>query len=263
MKPFLAVFRVRFRLLLQYRAAALAGVITQITWGFLLTMGLAAFYRAAKTTPPMPLNQIFSYIWLGQAMYALLPFFPEGETRALMRTGNVAYELLRPVDTYALWFARAIALRSAPTLLRSLPLFALALLFFGLEPPASATAGAASGAALVGALALSAAITVLAGTSLFWTISGEGVTQLLPVGVLLLSGNVLPLPLFPAWAQPLLALQPFRGIIDAPFRLYTGNIPVSDFGAVVAHQWIWVVILVLLGRFAMRRGMRRVVVQGG
>ena len=44
----------------------------------------------------------------------------------MMRTGNVAYERLRPVDTYFYWFARAMAWRAAATLLRSIPLLLVA-----------------------------------------------------------------------------------------------------------------------------------------
>jgi ABC-2 type transport system permease protein len=263
MKPLVAVFSLRFRLLLHYRAAAFAGLVTQLAWGFLLTMGLAAFYRSADVTPPMPLNQIFSYIWLGQATFAMLPWLVDPETRQLMRTGNVAYELLRPVNVCAFWFARALALRSAPTLLRAVPLGVIAWLWFGLESPPSAASGAAAAGALVGALALSAVITVVAGSTLFWTISGEGVTQLLPIVVLLFSGNLLPLPLFPDWAQPVLTALPFRGIVDAPLRLYTGHIPATDFWAVALHQWLWVVVLYLVGRAIMQRGLRHLVVQGG
>jgi ABC-2 type transport system permease protein len=211
----------------------------------------------------MPLNQIFSYIWLGQATFAMLPWMTDPEARAMMRTGNVGYELLRPVDIHSLWLARALALRSAPTLLRGFPLFVIALVFLGLEPPASAASGLACAGALIGALALSAAFTVLAGTTLFWTISGEGITQLLPIIVPLLSGNILPLPLFPDWTQPLLAALPFRGMMDAPFRLYTGHIAAGDFWAVAAHQWVWVAALILAGRWMMQRGLRQVVVQGG
>ncbi len=42
----------------------------------------------------------------------LLLWRPDPESRSSLRTGNVAYELLRPVDLYGLWFARAIAGRA-------------------------------------------------------------------------------------------------------------------------------------------------------
>ncbi len=45
MTPYLAVFSARIRMLLQYRAAAMAGMATQIFWGWIRVMIFAAFHR--------------------------------------------------------------------------------------------------------------------------------------------------------------------------------------------------------------------------
>ena len=46
MKKYWSFFRMRFLGGLQYRAAALAGCITQFAWGFLEILMFHAFYRA-------------------------------------------------------------------------------------------------------------------------------------------------------------------------------------------------------------------------
>ena len=74
---------------------------------------------------------------------------------------------------------------------------------------------------------------------------------------------VIPLPLFPDWAQRVLDILPFRGICDAPFRLYMGHIPATEAWAVLFHQVIWIVILVAFGAWLLSRATRRLVVQGG
>ena len=110
---------------------------------------------------------------------------------------------------------------------------------------------------------MSSAITVLLNVSLMWTVAGEGISQLVFSLVLVLSGMVVPLPLFPDWAQGLLRALPFSGLADTPFRLYTGHLPPAEVVPVIAHQVLWTVALVLLGRFALAVGKRRLVVQGG
>ena len=69
--------------------------------------------------------------------------------------------------------------------------------------------------------------------------------------------------MFPDWMQQLIAVLPFRGLMDTPSRIYLGVI--SGLPAVLAilHQIVWIVALVLLGRLVLARGLRRLVVQGG
>lgn len=258
-----AVFRARFLALLQYRTAAIAGLGTQVFWGFLRLMIFAAFYRSTTAAQPMTLAEVTTYVWLGQATLMLIIWRPDAEIDDMVRSGNVAYELVKPVDLYALWFARSVASRAAPTLLRALPMLGLAALFFGLGPPASATAFLAWLGSTVAAVLLSGAIGTLILVSMLWTVSGRGLTVLLTTGGWALSGITLPIPLFPDWARPLLEALPFRGLMDTPFRLYMGHIPASEAPAHLLHQLTWIVLLALLGRTLLQRGTRRLVVQGG
>jgi ABC-2 type transport system permease protein len=257
------VLSARFRTLLQYRAAAVAGFGTQLFWGFIRVMIFSAFFASARGPMPMNLSEVITYVWLGQAMLMILPLRVGNEVEEMVRTGNVAFELLRPVDLYGLWFARAVASRTAPTLLRSVPMFVLALLFFGMAPPASAASGLAWIAATIGAVAVGASITTLLSVMLLWTMSGRGASQLLMACTWVFSGLVIPLPFYPEWAQPVLNFLPFRGMMDIPFRLYMGHIPAAEAPALLAHQVAWTLAIVMIGRMLLARGMRRLVVQGG
>lgn len=263
MRSYWALFGARFRTLLQYRAAAAAGVGTQFFWGLILTMIYEAFYRSSRQPQPIAYREVVTYVWLGQAFLAMLPWNVDAELRALIRSGAVAYEMLRPVDLYAYWYCRVLALRTAPTLLRAVPVLTLSALFLGLRPPPSPASALAFALAMLGSLLLGCAITALMTVSLLWTISGEGIAQLVSALVLVLSGMNVPLPLFPAWAQRIANVLPFRGLIDVPFRLYVGHIPPAQAGPLLAQQMVWTLSLVLLGRWLLACGKRRLVVQGG
>ena len=263
MSAYRAVLSARFRMLLQYRAAALAGMSTQLFWGLIRVMIFEAFYRSSTAIHPMTFPEVVNYVWLGQAMFAMLPWAIDGEIRTMVRSGTVVYELVRPVDLYNFWYSRAIASRTAPTLLRSVPLFAAALLFFGLQLPPSVESAGAWILGTLGAVLLACAISNLIHISLLWTLAGEGLIQIVQVGIFVFSGLIVPLPLFPDWAQPILNILPFRGLADIPFRLYMGHIPPGQVWGLFAHQIIWTLVLVLCGRWLLSRGTRRLVVQGG
>ena len=263
LRPYRSFFAARFRMLLQYRGAAFGGMVTQVFFGLILVMVYDAFYRSSDAPQPMSFAEVRSYIWLGQALLALLPWNVEGELRVMIRTGGVAYELLRPLGLYPLWFARTLASRLAPAVLRAVPIFALALAFFGLQLPPSPLAALAYLAATAGAIALGAALTVLLTVSLLWTVSGEGITQLGTALVTLLSGMAVPIPLFPDAVRRALEFLPFRGLVDTPFRLYVGSLPPSAVVPLLGHQLAWTAALVALGALALRRGLRRLEIQGG
>ncbi len=263
MRAYWSYFSARFRQLLQYRAAALAGFCTQVFWGFIRVMIFRAFYAASTADMPMSYQEVVNYVWLGQAMLLMLPWSIDQELFDMIRSGNVAYQLLRPLELYRVWYARSLALRTAPTLLRSVPMLVVAGLLFGLQAPPSSASAAAWVASTACAVLLAAAFSTLVTVSLLWTIAGDGVRMFTGTIVMLLGGLIVPIPLFPDWAQPVLSMLPFRHLMDTPFRLYMGHIPAGRAPALLAQQLGWTVALILLGRWLMGRGIRKLVIQGG
>ena len=262
MKPYVAILSARFRMLLQYRAAAAAGFGCQLFWGLIRMMIFTAFYENATADTPMSVASVVTYIWMGQAFICLLPFRADAEVANMIRSGDVAYELLRPTDLYGLWFSRTVAERVAPTLLRCVPMLVVATVFGWIHWPEWASL-LAWGSSLLAAVALSSALSTLMTITMLWTVSGQGVNMLIAASLFPLSGLLVPLPLFPEAVQPILSALPFRGVCDIPMRLFTGDIPPSDLPAMLAHQLGWTLGLVLLGRGLLRRAARRLVVQGG
>jgi ABC-2 type transport system permease protein len=263
---YVAIVAARFRALLQYRAAALGGLFTQTFFGLVRIMILGAFYASSSERAPMSLTAANGYVWLGQATLLLIPWRSDEDVAEQIRSGTVVYELCRPLDLYGVWFARSLAWRTAPVLLRMLPMFVIAMVVmpseWRLEPP-SAAALAMWVPCFAGAVLVSTAMTTLINATLMWTIAGDGVPMLIACLATMFGGLVIPLPLFPDWAQPALHAMPFAGILDLPSRVFTGDIAPGDAWWVLAHQLAWTLALIALGRRLVARGIRRLVVQGG
>lgn len=263
MKPYFAILDARFRGLLQYRASAIAGIGTQLFFGYVRVMIFMAFYASSAAAQPMTADQVVSYIWLSQAFLLLAMFGVEPEIAAMIRSGGVAYELTRPVDLYSLWFSRCLAARLAPTLLRAVPQLILAYAFLGLAAPTSLPAFGWFLAAIVSGAVLAAAISAALTISMLWTISGEGITRLAPAVIFLFSGIIIPLPLFPDWLQPIVQSLPFRGLIDVPFQMYLGLLTGRDALIALVQTWAWTAGFIMIGRLALNRGLKQLVAQGG
>ncbi|WP_169083411.1 ABC transporter permease [Paenibacillus sp. PL91] len=267
MKAYLSVFKLRLTNGLQYRTAALAGIATQFFWGFIIIMVFEAFYSGAVTQPPISLKQLITYVWLQQAFLAfIMLWFRDNELFQLITTGNIAYELCRPSGIYGLWYAKLIAQRLASAILRSLPILAVA--FFLPEPyrmpaPSDPLALLLFIVALVLGLCMIVSLSMLMYISVFVTLSPAG--SLLMFGVIgeFLAGMVIPVPLMPSWLQSIVYVLPFRWTADFPFRVYSGHIPKEEALIGIAIQLVWFIVLVALGRAAMAKALRRVVVNGG
>lgn len=272
MQAYRSLFFARFALLLQYRAAAVAGIATQLFWGFVKVMVLKAFFSHATSVQPMTFSEAIGYVWLGQAfIMAVVPWSGDRDVQELIRSGAVGYDLLRPIDLYNFWFTRALSMRTAPLILRAIPILGIAMLLlpqlglaeWSLAIPPSLGALVAFCLSFIGAVLLSSALTMLLTVSMMWTLSGEGVNSIVPTLIIFFSGMVVPLPLFPDWLQPLLNFLPFSGLLDQPLRLFTGNLSSTMLPGVLIHQAFWIAVIVWLGRFLVRRGINRLVIQGG
>ena len=263
MRPYAAIFASRFQTMLQYRAATAAGIATQVFWGLVRSMIFDAFYTSSSGPHPLTHDQAITYIWLGQALLLITMLNVDADVAAMIRSGSVAYEMTRPLDLYTSWFVRALSGRAAPLIMRSIPIFAISGLFFGLTAPASPGAGMLFLFSALGGLLTSASLIALLTISLLWTISGEGISRLAPGLVFVFSGILVPIPLLPNWVQSVAAILPFRGLIDTPFRIYMGQLSGTAATTALLFQVAWLIALVILGRMALARGVRRLVVQGG
>ena len=270
MRPYLALFAARFRQGLQYRAAAWAGALTQVCFGLFLVSALEAFSAAAPGAAGS-FGKTASYVWLGQALFLLMPWNPDPELRDSVRLGEVGGQLARPLDLYWSWFARAAGFRLSAAALRAIPCLAIAAFVLplaglgdiALGAPASPAAALAFAAALPGAVLLSAAITTIYPIFFFRSVSASGAMMIAAAAASLCGGSLAPLPLLPAWMGNALALTPYAFVTDAPFRLWTGFSPPGAVFRVLAFQAAWTAIAVALGRAWLGRRLTGVEIAGG
>lgn len=259
MRAYISAFRIRVKLELQYRAAALGGLVTQVFFGLIAIYLYRALYGA--NADPALLSATATYVWIQQAFFRMVLGGDAALTDAILK-GDFVYQIVRPVDQYSYWFSRILAQKSTGSLMRALPMLLFAALLpngLGLSAPAGAGALlCAIFALLLGLITVTAVESISAGFVLL-TLDNRGIYAIFSFIELLLCGNTIPLTLFPDSWQRFNQWQPFAQILDAPIRLYTGEYALSRFAQVALVQLGWIVVLVLLWRCTLRR----VIVQGG
>lgn len=267
MKRYLSFFRLRFSMGLQYRTAAIAGMTTQLAWGFMEIMVFRAFYAADAAAFPMSFEATASYIWLQQAFLAVFAaWLMEPEIFDCIVDGNVAYELCRPIRIYDMWFARSMASRLSKVALRCFPIIFVALLLpkpYGISLPPSPAHVVLFLITLALSFLVSVAFYMWIYVLTFYTISPMGLRIMVGSVVEFFSGGGIPLPFFPDKVRRVLELLPFASMQNVPLRVYSGSMTDAQMRSAIALQVFWFAVLVILGRAMCRKAEQRVTLQGG
>ena len=200
MSYYISYFKLRFIASLQYRIAALAGICTQVFFGFVFIMVYVAFYESGSTNA-MKLDELTTYIWLGQAFYSLIyVYYRDVELLTMIKNGDIAYELVRPDNMYFKWYIRILATKTSRVLLRFFPVIIISIMLpepYNLSLPYSIISFLLFTLSLFLSSFLVSAICTLFNLLTFFTMDDKGTTAIFGAVSEILSGEIVPLPLMP------------------------------------------------------------------
>ncbi len=265
-----SIFRIRFAETIQYRAAAISGVMISVFWALIECVVYSVFYTYGENsfnTAGMSLSMTITYIWLNQSVWMIAYQDVDGDIRSMIANGNVGLELCRPLDLYWHWFTKGIAsekklgswMRALFTLIAGLLMPAV----FRIGAPASLAGFFLFLLSLFISLFLSMSVCMLA-TAMQMNITwGNGPVYIFSLLGMVLSGGYLPLRLWPEFLQGFLRIQPFAGLMDTPLSLYIGTLKPEDALFSIGMQLIWIVVFITAGRLLMSRRLKTISVQGG
>ena len=78
-----------------------------------------------------------------------------------------------------------------------------------------------------------------------------------------LMGQLIPLSMFPGWAQTIFEFLPFPSMIYTPVMIYLGKYQGAELAFALGRQFLWVLLLYGLGSLIWKRVTKRLVVLGG
>lgn len=267
MRQYVAYFKLRFIASLQYRVAAIAGILTQFAFGFIFVMIYIAFYQSNKSGAPMELNQVVTYLWLQQSFFSFLYlYYRDKEILTMIKNGDVAYELCRPGNLYIKWYIKIFSSKLAALTLKFAPILLVAIFLpepYRMMLPPNLKVFFTFLLSIGFSLFLIPAFCALIHLLSFFLLDDRGIYTFVISFAEIFAGNAIPLPFFPDLLQKIANLLPFRYMTDLPFRIYTGHISLSAAFPQIIIQFFWTVIFVGIGFFMTKKALNRVVVQGG
>ncbi|MEO3856052.1 ABC-2 family transporter protein [Acrocarpospora sp. B8E8] len=199
-----------------------------------------------------------TFCFLSQAFIGPMQMFGGGLALSeRIRTGDIAFDLVRPASLLAWAMADDLGRAAYLTLLRSVPPTLVGAFLFGVVAPAQPGFFALSFALGV---SVSFAWRYLVALSACWIIDDKGTQTLSSVLTIFFSGMILPLTLFPGWLGTLANASPFAAMVQVPADIYLGA---RSAAGGLAFQAFWAAVLLGAGALLTRRARRKVVIQGG
>ena len=282
LKPYLSYMKLRMICELQYRSAALAGMSTQFFFGFIYIMLYLAFYNGAGSVEVseipiisilagpatmISLQSMVTYLWLFQAFYYMVIIRQmDNELLDMIKNGNIAYEMCKPMNVYFTWFMKIFSKKTIGTLLRFWPIILIAFFLpepFRLRLPESSILFILFIVSLILALVIACILILFIHIITFYTLKDKGATSLVVTIGEIFTGGIVPIVFMPKALQVIAYLLPFRYVGDLPFRIYNGTLDISTSLINIGMQIIWIVLLGFISYKLMDRALKRVVVQGG
>ena len=263
MRVYLEFGRKSFQKMLQYRTANLAGMATNLFFGAVRVLIFTAFYQASTAKQPLSLHQVATYVWLSQSFLMVIRKWGRPEVSDTIRDGSVAMQLTKPVDFQFYWLADEFGKSTYFLLMRALPSLLFSIFLFRIMIPADPLTWLAFLTGILLAVVLNQSYIVAAFASTFWTLDATGVGGFCFALQTFFSGFVVPIALWPDWLQQIASRLPFEGMINFPFSIYLGEVTGVDILVGFGKQILWIAFFVCIGRWGIRRGLTKLVLQGG
>lgn len=256
----LRLARAGFRRYAGYRAATIAGLVTNTTFGLLRASVLLAMIAGRGGTAGYDAAATVTYVWLGQGLLAVVSFWSGYDLAERVRSGDVVVDLARPWNLQAALLTEDLGRAWYHVLTRFLPPMTIGALLFGLRWPERPSTWFLFAGSVLLAVVVSFGLRFLLCLTAFWLLDTRGVIAVYGMAVGGLAGLAVPLSFYPDWAITALWCTPFPALLQSPIDVFLEH---GDPWLLLAHQALWAVLVLAAGRLVQRAGERKLVVQGG
>jgi ABC-2 type transport system permease protein len=250
-----------FRRHLTYRAATIAGLITNLFFGLLRMSVLLALIGAGANG--WSARDAMTYVVLTQAVMMFVSIFGWTDLMNAVYRGEIASDLLRPTSLYGFWFAQDVGKAITVLLLRGVTIMLISALFFPIVVPSSPLQWLAVAVALALGLCMSFSFRFIVNLAAFWSPDARGIGRFAFTFAMFASGFLMPLRFFPEWLQTALHFTPFPHIMNTIIEVYIGSISGAALLELLLVQTFWAAALYALAQFILARASKRLVILGG
>jgi ABC-2 type transport system permease protein len=222
----------------------------------------AIFAASTGTIGGLNLQQTLNYVLIAQTLMPLVQNRLIFNFGWMLREGQVAVDLLRPIDFQGRFYVDALG-NLALALLLKVPLVILAVVVFGLQLPVDPFVWLVFLVALVLGQAVLFFFDWIFACLAFYSTETWGLSVVRVAVGTFFSGALVPLSMMPDWLQAITNALPFAQAVYVPVSFLSGITPPGDAPRVWLIQILWLIGLAIVSRKFFNVAVRKVTVQGG
>ena len=255
--------RISFIKMLAFRMRYYTGIITYSIYVSVYWFIWEAVYQHGDTIGGFTLTEMTTYVAVGWASRTFYFNNIDHHIHDQVSSGQVSMDLMRPLDLQLMYMSIAVGESLFRLLLFALPTATVIFALFPVQLPASAMALAGFCLFTLIAFLINAQISFLIGLVSFKTHNVWGILRAKYVAIQLLSGLIIPLPLFPQTVQSVLELTPFPYLAAVPLTMYLGKLDQNAFMSALLIALVWIIILHTIGKLCWAGCRRGLIIHGG
>jgi ABC-2 type transport system permease protein len=244
-----------------YRFEVFTNVGSLVLRVYLLRSLWTALYAHNAAPLNLPLHAMITYATLAMLMSLVLEIDGTRLIREKLREGTIATDLMKPISL-PLYFFSDGAGRTLLYALLVVPTLLCALLLVHIDVPSPQTFGVFLVSFAI-AYCVNFVLNFCMNAIAFWTLETFALQLIVRWISDLLSGQIIPLTLFPGLLGRVLFALPFAAIYSTPLLIYVGIIPPAQWATALGVQAVWLATFSLVAAGIWRAAARRIVVQGG
>lgn len=246
-----------------YRVSYFVNIISQFVSYTAIFFLWKAIYVTGPTIGGLAWNDMQGYLLVSLFTSALISGSSEYRTARGILTGNIAVELVRPVDYQTANFAITLGSGLAEGALVAVVGLVFATLIGFSTPPSHPLTWLYFVIAVLCSFMIKFLIVYIFGLFAFWTTGSMGLAWIRRGLTDFFSGALVPISFFPGWLQDIANFLPFRGIVFVPGSIFIEKMPEAQIWLSLALNLAWIVGLWYLARLVWFFAMRKVTIHGG
>ena len=267
-KKYLIFMRSGFQTVLAYRGAIALWMVGALISAVLMGLVWWAIYSFSPQTEiaGYAFPQMLMYVILSAAVGEAIYSDTMGQINEDVKWGLIGMRLMKPINYRMQLFFTAMGSFLARIIIIGVPVLTAGTLIvvfgFGLQGIQWYNILLFLPACVLSAIMFDT-FGFLFGQLAFRTQAMFGVASMSQIVMSFLSGGIVPIALFPLWAQSVLYYTPFPTLVSLPVRIFLGQVGWIEMLIGFAISIAWIIALNVLAHLAYKSSVKHVVVFGG